>query len=142
MNKPVKSLVLALAALGLLVADFSPETLLGFGLVREAGAWIGRPLTPVSYAGVARRTTRRVAYAESAAVTTAAVASTAAAASYAPPPSSSGGGTVAIGTVVRALPSGCVPTAINGVEYYNCAAGVYYRAAFQGNSLVWVATKP
>jgi hypothetical protein len=29
------------------------------GLVSEAAARIGRPLTPMSYAGVARRTTRR-----------------------------------------------------------------------------------
>jgi len=28
-------------------------------LVREAQAVVGRPMTPVSYAGVARRTTRR-----------------------------------------------------------------------------------
>jgi Na+/proline symporter len=32
------------------------------GLVTEAQAIIGRPLTPMSYAGVARRTTRRGAY--------------------------------------------------------------------------------
>jgi hypothetical protein len=32
------------------------------GLVTEARAIIGRPLTPMSYAGVARRTTRRGAY--------------------------------------------------------------------------------
>lgn len=32
------------------------------GLVTEAQAVIGRPLTPMSYAGVARRTTRRGAY--------------------------------------------------------------------------------
>jgi hypothetical protein len=31
-------------------------------LVTEASARIGRPLTPMSYAGVARRTTRRAAY--------------------------------------------------------------------------------
>jgi len=30
-----------------------------FGLVTEAQAIIGRPLTPMSYAGVARRTVRR-----------------------------------------------------------------------------------
>lgn len=47
-----------------------------------------------------------------------------------------------IGTVVRPLPSGCVPASISGVEYYNCAPGVYYRAAFQGNKLVYVATQP
>ena len=32
---------------------------LGGGLVSEAEARIGRPATPMSYAGVARRTTRR-----------------------------------------------------------------------------------
>jgi hypothetical protein len=31
----------------------------GDGLVSEARARVGRPLTPMSYAGVARRTTRR-----------------------------------------------------------------------------------
>lgn len=54
----------------------------------QAEARIGRPLTPVSYAGVARRTTRRVVYtgaaATSAAAASAAAASAAAAA--APPP--------------------------------------------------------
>ena len=34
-------------------------------LVKEAQAIVGRPLTPVSYAGVARRTTRRVIVATS-----------------------------------------------------------------------------
>ena len=37
------------------------------GTVRQAQAIIGRPLTPMSYAGVARRTTRRAVYATSAA---------------------------------------------------------------------------
>jgi hypothetical protein len=32
------------------------------GLTTTADARIGRPLTPMSYAGVARRTTRRAAY--------------------------------------------------------------------------------
>jgi hypothetical protein len=54
-------------------------------LFSQAEARIGRPLTPVSYAGVARRTTRRtVAYTGAAAATTAAAATAAAAA--APPP--------------------------------------------------------
>ena len=34
----------------------------GVSLVGEAQAIVGRPLTPVSYAGVARRTTRRMIY--------------------------------------------------------------------------------
>jgi len=38
--------------------DLSPP-FLSRPFVREAQAVVGRPLTPVSYAGVARRTTRR-----------------------------------------------------------------------------------
>lgn len=38
-------------------------------LISQAQARIGRPLTPVSYAGVARRTTRRAVYAGAAAST-------------------------------------------------------------------------
>jgi hypothetical protein len=49
---------------------------------------------------------------------------------------------VPVGTVVSALPAGCVATPIGGVEYYNCAPGVYYRAAFQGNNLVYVSAQP
>ena len=52
-------LFLALLVGGLL--DVSPP------LVGTAHAIVGRPLTPVSYAGVARRTTRRAAYAGAAA---------------------------------------------------------------------------
>jgi hypothetical protein len=44
------------------VAEFVGAEI-GFGMfLSEAQARRGRPLTPVSYAGVARRTTRRVAY--------------------------------------------------------------------------------
>ena len=39
--------------------------------------------------------------------------------------------------VVTALPAGCKPETRSGVEYQNCG-GVYYRAAFQGNNLVYV----
>jgi hypothetical protein len=49
------------AAVGLLmVNDVSPTTSGYF--VTKAHAIIGRPMTPMSYAGVARRTTRREAY--------------------------------------------------------------------------------
>jgi hypothetical protein len=46
-------------------------------------------------------------------------------------------GAPAAGAVVSALPAGCQPVTQNGVEYQNCG-GVYYRAAFQGNNLVYV----
>ena len=53
---------LILAAIGGAVCLFASEKPLltgSGGLVTTAQAIIGRPLTPLSYAGVARRTTRR-----------------------------------------------------------------------------------
>jgi hypothetical protein len=51
-------LVAALATLAWLSGG-SPGTPLPFASVAPAHAIVGRPLTPVSVAGVARRTTRR-----------------------------------------------------------------------------------
>jgi hypothetical protein len=141
-KRTLKPLVLGSALAALFAADLAPDAPLGFRFVGDAHALIGRPLTPVSYAGVARRTTRRVVATE-ATVATAATASAAAAAAAQPkPPPPPAAGPVPIGTVVQALPPGCVATPISGVEYYNCAPGVYYRAVFQGNNLVYVAAQP
>ena len=50
-----------------LAADLLPGGVVPGGLVvKQAQAVVGRPLTPVSVAGVARRSTRRVVAAESA----------------------------------------------------------------------------
>lgn len=60
-----KTLMLLAAAIAIGVAgflwngDISPSSKSGF--VKKAQAIIGRPLTPLSYAGVARRTVRRCA---------------------------------------------------------------------------------
>jgi membrane protein involved in colicin uptake len=146
------------------------------GFAMEAAAIVGAPLTPVSVAGVARRTTRRVVVASaattSAATTSAATASAASAnaaaqsaqASAAQAQSASQAsaaqaqaaqaqaqaaqaaaarpaGAPAVGSVVSTLPAGCVSAPKGGVEYQNCG-GVYYRAAFQGNNLVYVVEAP
>ena len=76
-----KAIVLGVALPFLLLAEVSPEAPLGLTLAREAAAIVGRPLTPMSYAGVARRTTARVVTTEAVVVSSAAAASTAAAAS-------------------------------------------------------------
>ena len=105
--------------------------------VGEANAIIGRPLTPVSYAGVARRTSRRIVRRDVA-------YSSAAAATYttAPTPApTQPAGAPPLGTVVNQLPSGCVSSPQGGIEYFNCN-GVYYRTAFQGNNLVYVVSQP
>ncbi len=55
------TLAVVALGLGLAVGGFPPATnFQRLSLVTEAHAVVGRPLTPVSYAGVARRTTRRV----------------------------------------------------------------------------------
>jgi len=158
-----KALVVTIALPLLYLAGISPDAPTVMTLVPEAHAVVGAPLTPVSAAGVARRTTRRVVAAESTATQASAANSAAAqqqaataqqqsataqqqsataqqqaataqqqaAASSRPP------GAPAVGAVVTALPAGCKPETRSGVEYQNCG-GVYYRAAFQGNNLVYV----
>ena len=139
----------------LLAAELAPISSGAIGLIGDARAIVGRPATPVSVAGVARRSAvREVAVVETAAVATTAAATSAAAASAAsaqaaaaqaaaakPPPPAPAAGPLPVGTVVGALPAGCVSAPISGIEYYLCN-GTYYRAAFQGNSLVYVVSKP
>jgi hypothetical protein len=64
MNRTTRKLinigVATIAACGGLCIDEEFWAARPHKLVSEANARIGRPLTPLSYAGVARRTTRRV----------------------------------------------------------------------------------
>jgi hypothetical protein len=107
--------IAALAAAGELTGT-SP-LLLGGG---EAHAVIGRPLTPMSYAGVARRTTRRAAYAG-------AYAGAAPVAVAAPVPAAG---------VVTALPAGCGRADAGGAVYYQCGAA-RYQPYYYGSTLVY-----
>ena len=162
------SLSLAVAALalpGLLVIEFEWTDGPAIRVLRSAHAIVGAPMTPVSVAGVARRTTYRVVAAETATVAAAgasqqqAVAQQQAAtakqqqataqqqAATAQQQQAVGqqqaaaqqaaAGAPAIGTVVPALPSGCTTEPRGEVQYYRCG-NVYYRAAFQSNNLVYV----
>jgi hypothetical protein len=88
--------------------------------VPEAKAIIGRPLTPMSYAGVARRTARRTAYGA------AVVAPYAAYHGVAP---------------IAVLPGGCMRTYAGGVAVYGCG-GVYYRPYYDGPNLVYTTVPP
>jgi hypothetical protein len=133
--------------------------IVGLALPQETAAIVGAPATPVSVAGVARRTTRRAvaagaatASAASAASASAAQASAAQASAAAAQASAASAqasatkaaapaGAPAVGSVVASLPAGCTAVTKDGVEYQNCG-GVYYRAAFQGNNLVYVVAQP
>lgn len=148
--KKLSASTFVIGALVLLsAAEMAPGTSVKVGLINDANAIIGRPLTPFSFAGVARRTAYRGAIYAGAAATTAAVATAAVAtapvyaqpyyAPIAPPPPA--GTSLPVGTVVSALPGGCVSAPVNNIEYYLCD-GTYYRASFQGNNLVYVVATP
>lgn len=87
---------------------------LGGLVAEEAAAIVGRPLTPVSYAGVARRTARRTTYAYAA---------------TAPYHYSSA-------AYVSTLPAGCNTVVTAGVAYRSCGATMY-RPYFNGTTVVY-----
>ncbi len=60
-------------------------------------------------------------------------------ASPAPPPAA--GKPLPLGTVVPALPAGCVSTPVGGVDYFYCG-GNFYRPVIQGSNLVYVTVQP
>lgn len=63
MKRPTLAMAVLALVLALTGIEFQPGGLVGtVSLVKEAQAVVGRPLTPVSVAGVARRTTRRTIY--------------------------------------------------------------------------------
>ena len=145
----LKTLAVASVAPLLYLADVAPDATPGWTLVPDAHAVVGAPLTPVSGAGVARRTTRRTVAATSAntaatqqqqaatAQQQAATAQQQAATAQQQAAAARPAGAPPVGAVVTALPAGCKPETKNNVEYQNCG-GVYYRAAFQSDNLVYV----
>jgi len=139
-----------------------------WGLISDAEAIIGMPWTPMSYAGVARRSMyREAAVASTVAVTNAAAMNAAAAnmaaanaaqaqaaaanaaaaqaaaanAAAAAANAQRAASQLPIGTMVPNLPPGCNSTVIGGVDYFNCG-GVFYRAGFQGNNIVYIVSQP
>jgi hypothetical protein len=96
------------------------------------------PLVPEAEAvmGVRRRTRRRTAVVVGSSVHAADTAAqaqqqtAAATATYVVP----------VGTVVQTLPQGCGSVVVSEVNYSNCG-GVYYKAAYQGNNLVYVVVE-
>jgi len=154
-TKIVKALVVATALPLLYLAAVAPDAPLGLTLIGEAHAFVGAPATPMSVAGVARRSTVRAASASTAATSQQQAATAqqqqatgqqqaataqqqAATAQQQQAAAARPAGAPPAGAVVNALPAGCKPETKSGVEYQNCG-GVYYRSAFQGNNLVYVA---
>ena len=161
-------IVLIVALILMSIATFQSESPLRLGFVGNAEAIIGMPRTPLSVAGVARRSMYREAAVVSTVAVTSAAAANAAAANMAYANAAAAQAAAAntaaaqaaaanaaaaaaaaqqaavglpIGTMVPALPPGCTSTVIGGVNYFNCG-GVYYRAGFQGNNVVYIVSAP
>ena len=81
--------------------------------VENAEAVIGRPATPRSGAGVARRTTRRTVRRHR----------------------------IAVGTRVTVLPASCTTVITRNVTYHYCE-GVHYRPYYEGDTVVYVVEEP
>ena len=139
----------------------------GAGLVQDAEAVVGVPVSPVSVAGVARRTAVRTTVAVSATASSqqAAAQQQAAAASQqqaqvaqqqaqvaqqqaqvaqqqaATAQAQAAAAKLPVGTVVSALPQGCTSTQISGASYFNCG-GTYYKPSFQSNNVVYIVAQP
>jgi len=147
-----KFFVLSAVTILLFAGDLDESTQFGFRIIQDAEARVGRPLTPVSVAGVRRRTRRRTAVGTAAIVGTAAVvatptyvtpattyvepAATTVVVESAPTPASATP-MLAVGTVISALPSGCNSLTVAGASYFNCN-GTYLKPALQGDSLAYV----
>jgi hypothetical protein len=111
-------LIASLVAIGA-VTDTGP-LMLG---CNRAEAVIGRPLTPMSYAGVARRTTRRAVYAG------AATGAYGGGAYYGAP-------VVRSTAVVTTLPTDCGQIATADGVYYQCGAA-RYEPYYSGSTVVY-----
>jgi len=136
MKSTAVRLSLALLALTLWLIDLAPDAPLLPVLVGPAQAVVGRPATPVSVAGVARRTTRRtVAYTSTASAS--AAQQQAAQQQQAAAPAPQQPAAPPKGSVVTALPAGCTSMDVDGVNMFNCG-GVMYQPTFQSNNLVYV----
>lgn len=141
MGTLAKPLVLSACFIVLLCADIAPEAPMRVSFLREAWAIVG-----VAPGGsvVRRRVvvgTAVVASSTANANAAAAANANAAAAASRPPPPVAPAGPPPVGSMVTALPPGCVPTTLNGVEHQRCGS-TYYRAGMQGSNLVFVVSQP
>jgi|SRR6185436_8543822 multidrug efflux pump subunit AcrA (membrane-fusion protein) len=150
------------ASIFIAVAEFLPES----RFIENAEAIIGMPWTPLSFAGVARRSMYReaawnaaavnaaaanaaaanmaaanAAAAQAAAANAAAANAAAANAEAAAAAAQRAAASLPIGTTVPYLPPNCNSSVINGVNYFNCG-GIFYRAGFQSNHIVYIVSAP
>jgi len=144
MKMILKTAVLSVSAGLLFLVDVPPQFPLHVELVPEAHAILGvrrRAFRRGAVVGASVAATDSAAYAAEASQPAAVPAPAPAPASAPAAAPAADGKPLPLGTVVSSLPAGCTSTPVGGVNYYYCA-GNFYRATFQGNSLVYVTAKP
>jgi hypothetical protein len=121
----------------------APDADAVFGVRRRTAFRTAVVVSEMDAAKVAQSKQQAAAASAQAAAATAAAAAAKAQAAVviAPPPPAASGQPLPMGTVVSALPPGCVSTPVGGVEYYY-GGGNFYKAVFQGNNLVYVTVQP
>jgi len=147
MNNLTKLFFLTAIAVLFITGDLDEVTQFGFAklgisVIQDAQARVGRPLTPVSVGGVRRRTRRRTAVVTAAVVTRPVVVG---APVIVGTPVVVGAPVVVetpvvVGTSYTALPAGCTTIPYAGITYYNCD-GIYYKPAFQGDSVIYTVVE-
>lgn len=141
---PIALVVMLMADIPLLPVQLVPEAYAILGVRRRTAVVVGATVHAADSAQMAQAQQQTAAAQQQAAAAekeaAAAKQQAAAAATPAPPPAGTGK-PLPLGTVVSTLPAGCTSKPVGGVEYYHCGAN-YYRAAFQGNSLVYVTAQP
>jgi hypothetical protein len=132
MNSKRKIAVLGACIVSLFVLELQ--------IVPEANAIFGtrRRTAMMTAAVVSSQDASKDSQSKQQASTSQSQAATPAATTTPPAPST---GALPLGTVVNALPSGCTSKPVDGVEYYHCGSN-YYRAAFQGSSVVYITAQP
>jgi hypothetical protein len=118
LRSPLRGLCLAFC-IGLVLSPATTSM-----LPTDAQAVVGRPATPGSVAGTARRTSRRTVRRHHHHHPVAVGATTA----------------VVIGTRVATLPPSCTTVIAAGVTYHQCS-GAYYRPYYQGTEVVYVVVE-
>lgn len=140
--KVISKSIFGLLTFGLMFLTTGPLNLSEV-LINDAEARVGRPLTPVSVAGVARRTTRRSVYTAAAVTTTAVVATTAVIVAqpttvvHQPVTVIQQQSPLPVGSTVPSLPSGCDSRTVNNTSYFFCG-GNWYKPAMQGGNVVYM----
>jgi len=145
MKTILKTAVLSVCLGLLFTVDVPPEFPLRVEFVPEAHAILGvrrRAFRRGAIVGASAATATAVSVDEANAAAAPAQSQPAPAPAAAPAPAPAASDKpLPMGTVVSSLPAGCTSTPVGGVDYYYCG-GNFYKAAFQGNTVVYVTTKP